>query len=88
MSTKSEENREVEKEKEKEDTTLKGLPLKSKDYKRKGYGTEGHMEPKQGLGGGATDAPTPSGGDLATEEQIKAVDDAKSHGTNSDQNIK
>lgn len=32
------------------------------DYKMKGYGAHGHQEPKLGMGGGATDAPTPSGG--------------------------
>ncbi|CAL9233582.1 unnamed protein product [Arabidopsis halleri] len=31
------------------------------DYKMKGYGAHGHQEPKLGMGGGATDAPTPSG---------------------------
>lgn len=31
-------------------------------YKMRAYGAEGHQEPKVGLGGGATDAPTPSGG--------------------------
>ncbi|XP_019083744.1 PREDICTED: uncharacterized protein LOC109125707 [Camelina sativa] len=35
---------------------------KLEDYKMKGYGAEGHQEPKLGMGGGATDAPTPSGG--------------------------
>lgn len=31
------------------------------DYKRQGYGTEGHMEPKPGLGAAnSTDAPTDS----------------------------
>ncbi|CAH2061405.1 unnamed protein product [Thlaspi arvense] len=31
------------------------------DYKMKAYGAEGHKEVKAGLGGGGTDAPTPSG---------------------------
>ncbi|EOA28223.1 hypothetical protein CARUB_v10024413mg [Capsella rubella] len=31
------------------------------DYKMKAYGAEGHQEPTPGLGGGSTDAPTPSG---------------------------
>ncbi|ESQ46234.1 hypothetical protein EUTSA_v10000405mg [Eutrema salsugineum] len=30
------------------------------DYKMKAYGAKGHQEVKAGLGGGATDAPTPS----------------------------
>ncbi|KAK9141978.1 hypothetical protein Syun_011378 [Stephania yunnanensis] len=42
------------------------------DYKMKAYGTEGHVEPKQGLGGGATDAPTQSGS-AKEEEEIWAV---------------
>ncbi|XP_074294012.1 uncharacterized protein LOC141621292 [Silene latifolia] len=33
------------------------------DYKRQGYGTEGHLEPKPGRGAGGTDAPTESGGE-------------------------
>ncbi|KAL0733721.1 hypothetical protein Bca4012_009931 [Brassica carinata] len=32
------------------------------DYKMKAYGAQGHQEVKTGLGGGSTDAPTPSGG--------------------------
>jgi hypothetical protein len=37
------------------------------DYKRKAYGTEGHLEPKTGRGAGAsTDAPTISGGALSS----------------------
>ncbi|CAI0430369.1 unnamed protein product [Linum tenue] len=31
------------------------------DYKLKGYGAEGHLQPEPGRGAGATDAPTPSG---------------------------
>ncbi|XP_057491457.1 uncharacterized protein LOC130777204, partial [Actinidia eriantha] len=31
------------------------------DYKRQGYGTRGHQEPKADRGGGSTDAPTLSG---------------------------
>ncbi|KDP36753.1 hypothetical protein JCGZ_08044 [Jatropha curcas] len=47
-----------------------GLPLQSspylrcqdlEDYKRQGYGTEGHRQVKPNHGGGATDAPTLSG---------------------------
>ncbi|CAH2061406.1 unnamed protein product [Thlaspi arvense] len=32
------------------------------DFNMKAYGAKGHQEPKAGLGGGVTDAPTPSGG--------------------------
>ncbi|KAK9134652.1 hypothetical protein Syun_013982 [Stephania yunnanensis] len=54
---------------EKENTEAE-LPMQSspyvkysdlEDYKRQGYGTEGHIEPKPDQGGGATDAPTLSG---------------------------
>lgn len=48
----------------------KGLPTETspytqykdlEDYKQKGYGTQGHMEPKPGLGAAnSTDAPTDS----------------------------
>ncbi|KAF9682417.1 hypothetical protein SADUNF_Sadunf05G0106800 [Salix dunnii] len=50
---------------------LDGLPVEVspyvnyedlEDYKRKAYGTDGHLEPKTGRGAGATDAPTISGG--------------------------
>ncbi|OVA00660.1 Late embryogenesis abundant protein [Macleaya cordata] len=50
------------------------LPLESspyvkysnlEDYKRQGYGTEGHLEPKPSQTGCPTDAPTPSGNALS-----------------------
>ncbi|KAK9678486.1 hypothetical protein RND81_11G214700 [Saponaria officinalis] len=49
---------------------LEGLPIESspyvqykdlEDYKRQGYGTQGHVDPKPGRGAGGTDAPTQSG---------------------------
>lgn len=62
---------------------LQGLPTESspyvkfsnlEDYKRQGYGTGGHMEPVEtGRGGGPTDAPTLSGGNL-TDGQAQVVD--------------
>ncbi|OVA13357.1 Late embryogenesis abundant protein [Macleaya cordata] len=71
-------------EKEMDDEKLlEGLPIETspyvkysdvEDYKRQGYGTEGHVQPKLGLGGGATDAPTPSGSALPKEE-VKATHD-------------
>ncbi|KAF5736205.1 late embryogenesis abundant protein group 8 protein [Tripterygium wilfordii] len=57
--------------------SLEGLPVVDSpyvkykdvdDYKRKGYGTEGHQEPKP-RGGGSTDAPTPSGTGTAVSSQ-------------------
>ncbi|KAL4372693.1 hypothetical protein S245_015441 [Arachis hypogaea] len=44
------------------------------DYKRKGYGTEGHQEPKPGRGAGATDAPTPSGAAVSSEAELSATE--------------
>ncbi|KAL6959237.1 hypothetical protein U1Q18_039171 [Sarracenia purpurea var. burkii] len=58
---------------------LEGLPVETspytqykdvEDYKRRGYGTQGHQQPKPGRGGGATDAPTLSGGAAASEAQL------------------
>ncbi|RWR82951.1 late embryogenisis abundant protein 4 [Cinnamomum micranthum f. kanehirae] len=61
---------------------LQGLPMESspyvkysdlEDYKQQGYGTGGHMEPVEtGKGGGSTDAPTLSGGNL-TDAQASVV---------------
>ncbi|KAL5713747.1 hypothetical protein ACHQM5_015797 [Ranunculus cassubicifolius] len=56
-----------EKMMETENKVLQGLPLQSspylkytdmEEYKFKGYGAQGHITPKPGMGGGATDAPT------------------------------
>ncbi|KAJ7944493.1 Late embryogenesis abundant protein, LEA-18 [Quillaja saponaria] len=56
---------------ESEKGKLEGLPMEDspylkykdlEDYKRQGYGTEGHLEPKPGRGAGVTDGPTASGG--------------------------
>lgn len=60
-----------------------GLPMKDspylkykdlEDYKRQGYGTQGHQEPKQGRGAGATEAPTLSGAAVSSEAQATAAD--------------
>ncbi|KAK3032901.1 hypothetical protein RJ639_034949 [Escallonia herrerae] len=57
---------------------LQGLPLESspymqyndlEDYKRQGYGTEGHLQPQPGRGAGSTDAPTLSGGGAPPDSQ-------------------
>ncbi|KAK9135618.1 hypothetical protein Syun_014948 [Stephania yunnanensis] len=71
---------------EKENTEAE-LPMQSspyvkysdlEDYKRQGYGTEGHIEPKPDQGGGATDAPTLSGQGL-TQGDALAADAIASH---------
>ncbi|KAF6139669.1 hypothetical protein GIB67_002474 [Kingdonia uniflora] len=62
------------------DKVKEGLPMETspyvnysdlEDYKRKGYGTEGHVDPVVGRGAGGTDAPTPSGGVCATKEHVE-----------------
>ena len=70
---------------------LEGLPMESspylqykdlEDYKMKGYGTQGHQEPKPGRGAGAsTDAPTLSGGSVTSQaDQVSATDTINRHG--------
>ncbi|KAL3736479.1 hypothetical protein ACJRO7_025426 [Eucalyptus globulus] len=58
--------------------SLEGLPLESspyvkytdlKDYKNIAYGTQGHLEPKPGHGGG-TDAPTLFGSGLSSNQHV------------------
>ncbi|KAK7386384.1 hypothetical protein VNO78_26578 [Psophocarpus tetragonolobus] len=59
-----------------------GLPKESpylkykdlEDYKRQGYGTEGHQEPKPGRGAGSTEAPTLSGAAVSSESQVSATE--------------
>lgn len=63
-----------------------GLPMKDspylqyqdlEDYKKKAYGTEGHLEPKPGRSAAAsTDAPTLSGGSIASEAEALAKETA------------
>ncbi|KAK6923992.1 Late embryogenesis abundant protein, LEA-18 [Dillenia turbinata] len=69
---------EASNERERRTQNLEGLPLETspyvnygdvEDYKLKGYGTQGHLDPKPargGGGGGTTDAPTPSGCTVAS----------------------
>ncbi|XP_057445656.1 uncharacterized protein LOC130737818 [Lotus japonicus] len=68
--------------------SIEGLPFEDspyvqykdlEDYKRQGYGTEGHQEPKPGRGAGATEAPTLSG--AAVSSQAQAQDKAQPTGT-------
>ncbi|KAH1082401.1 hypothetical protein J1N35_022162 [Gossypium stocksii] len=65
-------------------TSLEGLPIEDspyvkygdlEDYKRRGYGTEGHQQPKPGRGAASsTDAPTLSGAALSSERPFDATD--------------
>lgn len=68
---------------------LEGLPMETspytqysdlEDYKRKGYGTEGHLQPKAGRGGGSTDAPTISGSSVSSQSQVSATEAMSRHG--------
>ncbi|RWR97695.1 hypothetical protein CKAN_02714600 [Cinnamomum micranthum f. kanehirae] len=53
--------------------------LMASDYKSKGYGTQGHLEPvENGKGGGATGAPHPSSTTLTNSNQAMAFDSANS----------
>ncbi|KAE8672581.1 ethylene response factor 1 [Hibiscus syriacus] len=64
--------------------SLEGLPLEDspyvkyndlEDYKRRGYGTQGHQQPDPGHGAAAsTDAPTLSGADHSSERPLHATD--------------
>ncbi|PIN03493.1 hypothetical protein CDL12_23982 [Handroanthus impetiginosus] len=64
---------------------LEGLPVDTspytqhkdvEDYKKQGYGTEGHLQPQPGRGAAAsTDAPTLTGGSAADPKaQLSATD--------------
>lgn len=77
------ERQEVRKVNEKKEKGLEGLPMQEspyvkytdlEDYKRQGYGVEGHLQPQQGRGAGATDAPTLSGSAVSSEAESKLVD--------------
>ncbi|KAL3637680.1 hypothetical protein CASFOL_018128 [Castilleja foliolosa] len=68
-----------------EKVNLDGLPIETspytqhkdlEDYKKQGYGTEGHLQPKIGHGAaGSTDAPTLSGGGNADPKaQLSSTD--------------
>ncbi|XVF17564.1 hypothetical protein REPUB_Repub10bG0134200 [Reevesia pubescens] len=70
--------------KEKKKESLEGLPLEDspyvkykdlEDYKRQGYGAEGHQKPKPGRGAASsTDAPTLSGANLSSKTDFAATD--------------
>ncbi|XVF61297.1 hypothetical protein PTKIN_Ptkin08bG0119000 [Pterospermum kingtungense] len=72
----------VDKKDEKEN--LEGLPTEDspyvkykdlEDYKRQGYGTQGHQQPNPGRdAAGSTDAPTLSGANLSSEPDFAATD--------------
>ncbi|XP_050207116.1 uncharacterized protein LOC126656565 [Mercurialis annua] len=77
------ENQQKNKDHGKKESTVEGLPMKEspymqykdlEDYKKKGYGTEGHLPPQPGRGAGATDAPTLSGGSVPREADVSAID--------------
>lgn len=77
----AEKEKKMEKKEEKE--SIEGLPIEDspyvkykdlEDYKSKAYGTQGHVPPVTGRGGGATDAPTLSGASVARESDVATID--------------
>ncbi|GAA0175830.1 hypothetical protein Leryth_002827 [Lithospermum erythrorhizon] len=83
-SNKNESKNEVKKSEKDGDGSLK-LPLESspyvkyndlEDYKRQGYGTEGHLEPKHHLSTG-TDAPTLDGSEMPNDNDNQVDVDMK-----------
>ncbi|KAK4367809.1 hypothetical protein RND71_011601 [Anisodus tanguticus] len=71
--------------KESDKSKLEGLPVDTspytqykdlEDYKKQGYGTQGHQQPNPGRGAASsTDAPTLSGGGSASaQSQLSATD--------------
>lgn len=78
-----------EKKLEDQKNTLEGLPLETspyvqykdiEDYKRQGYGAEGHLQPKPGRAAGSTDAPTVTGGSVSSEAELSATDNINRRG--------
>ena len=77
----------MEKKENEEKGKLEGLPVNTspytqykdlEDYKKQGYGTQGHQQPKSGRGAGAsTDAPTLVGG---THCQLSSTDPVNRQG--------
>ncbi|KAL8528777.1 hypothetical protein ACS0TY_006295 [Phlomoides rotata] len=74
----------MEKKEEKEKkSSVEGLPIDTspytqykdlEDYKKQGYGTEGHLQPNPGRGAAAsTDAPTLTGGGANPTSSTDAV---------------
>ncbi|KAK2410644.1 hypothetical protein QL285_045999 [Trifolium repens] len=68
---------------------IEGLPLEDspyvkykdlEDYKRQGYGTQGHQQPKEGRGAGSTEAPTLSGANVSSEAEFNATNAINSKG--------
>jgi len=68
---------------------IEGLPLQDspylkyedlEDYKRQGYGTQGHQQPQKGRGAGATEAPTLSGANVSSEAKFNAANAVNSKG--------
>ncbi|OIT02057.1 PREDICTED: uncharacterized protein LOC109228239 [Nicotiana attenuata] len=81
------EKKEMERQPDKESdkSKLEGLPVDTspytqykdlEDYKKQGYGTQGHQQPNPGRGAASsTDAPTLSGGRSASaHSQLSATD--------------
>lgn len=52
------------------------------DYKRAGYGTEGHLQVEPGRGAGATEGPTVSGANVASKADVSATGTINRQGAN------
>ncbi|XP_050378646.1 uncharacterized protein LOC126795958 [Argentina anserina] len=52
------------------------------DYKRQGYGTEGHQQVQPGRGAGSTEGPTESGASAASKEDVSATETINRQGVN------
>ncbi|RDY14183.1 hypothetical protein CR513_00789, partial [Mucuna pruriens] len=85
MEKQMEKEAKAESESESGKERLEGLPIENspyvqykdlEDYKRQGYGTQGHQEPKEGRGAGSTEAPTLSGANVCSEAQVHATNNA------------
>ncbi|KAF7828650.1 seed maturation protein PM35 [Senna tora] len=82
MEKQEEKNRNAQEERGK--GGLEGLPMQEspyvkykdlEEYKRQGYGVEGHLQPKTtSRGAGATEAPTISGAAVSSEDECKVTE--------------
>ncbi|XP_062010983.1 uncharacterized protein LOC133727420 [Rosa rugosa] len=52
------------------------------DYKRQGYGTEGHQQVQPGRGAGSTDGPTVSGANVSSKADVTATETINRQGVN------
>lgn len=78
------------KENEQKEGKFEGLPLNTspytryqdlEDYKKQGYGTQGHLQPQPGRGAASSvDAPTEAGGNAPPMAQLSTTNVINRHG--------